>query len=256
MPWPLPENDDALLRLAKDYPYRPHGSSYLYRSDEVRPLPAGETDCLKGRSAVIAHGSNRAPDHLARKFASWAPEDSEIPVTKGWLHDYDVLYSAHVTRYGALATNLSEAPGNQVELYVTWLDARQLAWMHETELGSETYIYGALEGARFEMEGPARGFGAPSSLMVYLSRRGYLDVAGAPRALAALERKGGCHEVMGQEAALSHVRDRYYPGEDLDRHILATIRDVALRKALVERLTADGHPPRVPSFRATHRSGS
>ena len=38
MPWTLPETDDALLRLAKGYPYAAPAGSYLYRDGTSEAL--------------------------------------------------------------------------------------------------------------------------------------------------------------------------------------------------------------------------
>ena len=105
---------------------------------------------------MIAHGSNRSPEQLQRKFADLPVAETSIPVTRAWLADHDVVYSAHVTQYGAIAANLRSTPGTTVEIYVTWLSEPQLNRMHETELGGENYAYGRLSGIDLKIEaGPA-----------------------------------------------------------------------------------------------------
>ena len=67
MPWALPETDDALLRLAKGYPYAAPGGSYLYRDGTSAPLSGPLDPALTaGRVPIIAHGSNRAPEQVHR----------------------------------------------------------------------------------------------------------------------------------------------------------------------------------------------
>src|SRR3546814_316066 len=140
MPWALPETDDALLRLAKGYPYAAPAGSYLYRDGASKPLEGSlDPDLMAGRVPVIAHGSNRAPEQLHRKFGHLAGAASAIPVTRTWLGDHDVVYSAHVTRYGSLSATLHRAPGTRVQVYVTWLTEAQLPRMHETEIRSEEH---------------------------------------------------------------------------------------------------------------------
>ena len=99
MPWPLPTSETELLALAKSYPFAAPTQSYLFRNGAAAPSdPAlSAPDCYDGRTAVIAHGSNRSPDQLLRKFGASA----EIPVTRAWLADYDVVFSAHVIGYGS-----------------------------------------------------------------------------------------------------------------------------------------------------------
>src|SRR3546814_20831446 len=70
----------------------------------------------------------------SRKFGHLAGAASAIPVTRTWLGDHDVVYSAHVTRYGSLSATLHRAPGTRVQVYVTWLTEAQLPRMHETEI--------------------------------------------------------------------------------------------------------------------------
>ena len=245
MPWPLPESDDELLKLAKGYPYATPGHSYIYRADAIMPLDGTRGDVFEGRTPVIAHGSNRSPQQLQRKFGDWPVAESEIPVSRAWLRDYDVVYSAHVTRYGAIATNLQKRHGTRVELYVTWLDERQLSRMHETEIGSEIYEYGRLSGIDLALEE------GPSSLIdeatTYLSRRGCLAREARPIALAA-SAGDGRHPVMAQEEVLSYVRDRFRPDRPLDAHILETIRNASSRQELIEEMMTVAVPPHAPHF--------
>jgi len=239
------------LALAKGYPYDHPGSSYLYRDGSATPLSAADAMRFAGRTPVIAHGSNRSPDQLKRKFDYLAGGDSEIPVTRAWLQDHDVVYSAHITRYGAIAANLQHAPGVRVELFVTWLNEVQLAQMHATELGSETYVYGRLTGIVLDLEhGPSPRLNEAS---VYLSKRGCLtddEAAGAPRAigLSAIRAEGRPYRALPQGEVLAFVQVRYGRVGHLDDHILETVRDHQRRGELVAAMTAAAVPPMAPHF--------
>ncbi len=251
MPWELPTKDLDLLALAKGYPYEHPGSSYLYRDGQVSPLASAGRANFDDRTPVIAHGSNRAPAQLKRKFDYLAGVDSEIPVTRGWLLDHDVVYSAHITRYGAIGANLQHAPGVRVELFVTWLDRPQLQRMHDTELGSKTYAYGRLTGVTLELEfGPVQALNAAG---VYLSKRGCLtddQHDGQPRTigLAAVPAEGRPYRTMMQDEVLAYVQERYGGGEPLDSHILETIRNLDRRQELAEAMTEAAVPPAAPHF--------
>ena len=131
MPWELPDSEAALLDLARCYPYCRPGACYLFRAGEARTLPeaVARAELFAERTPVIAHGSNRSPRQLARKFGAAA----EIPVSRAWLGDYDVVYSAHITQYGAVASTLQYRPGTRVRLAVNWLDQAQLARMPGNE---------------------------------------------------------------------------------------------------------------------------
>jgi len=245
VPWPLPTSERDLLALAKSYPFDSPGRSYLFREDEIVPLDgAAGPGLFAERVPVIAHGSNRSPQQLRRKFGNGA----EIPVTRAWLGDYDVVYSAHVTQYGAIAANLQHLPGTRVEVYVTWLTAPQLERMHETELGGENYHYGEMAGIELTLEaGPEARL---SAAYVYLSTRGCLtDEPARPVGLAAVAAERRAHGAVLQEAAIALVRDRHRPGSDLDQHILTTIRDRALRRDLIAEMAEHALPASAPHFR-------
>ena len=241
MPWPLPADDESRLELAKGYPFAAPRRSYLFAHGETRSVKEAR---FEGREPVIAHGSNRSPHQLARKFAGHAGQDGEIPVTYGWLSDYDVVYSAHVTNYGAIASNLHHSPGCKVKIAVTWLSERQLERMHETE--GLNYPFGRLEDITLEKEaGPALRM---AQALIYVSRHGCLQHAGAAIGLAAVESRQRSHGTFSQLEALSLVRDRYHAEEELDRHILRNIAEAERRRALIKRMAAEAMPSRVPHF--------
>jgi len=247
--WPLPEGDAELLALAKSYPFAAVPASYLLRGGRALPMPPS-LDGYTGRVPVIAHGSNRSPEQLFRKYGSAA----EIPVSRAWLHDYDVVYSAHVSRYGSVAANLHHAPGTDVEVFVTWLDAPQLAHMHDTELGGEVYIYGRMAGITLALDsspgGPAESL---SEAYVYISRRGCVTAEGRPLALAAVPARGRAHAALAQTEILALVHARHGDGVALDDLILRTIRDAAYRRALIVALGDGAAPTSVPHFEELQR---
>ena len=244
MPWPLPTADADILALAKAYPFAAPGESYLFRDGAASALNDVAPEVFAGRTAVLAHGSNRSPDQLRRKYGTAA----EIPVTRAWLGDHDVVYSAHVTQYGSIAADLRHAPGVRACVYVTWLTEVQLARMHETELGGENYRFGVLERIDLTLEmGPAEGL---RETHVYLSSRGVLAAEGRPQGLAAVESEGRRHGELPQHGALEDVRARHREHEPLDRFILANVRDPARRKGLIAEMRAHALPPSAPHFRA------
>lgn len=242
MPWRLPQADDELLRLAKAYPFPAPARSYLFRLGALAPIEEAD---YAGRAPVIAHGSNRAPEQLARKFGHLGEPHAEIPVTFAWLEDYDVVYSAHVTQYGAVASNLHRTPGCRVRIALTWLDDRQLARMHETE---GNYGFGRLAGVRLAPEDGPRGM--LEEAFMYLSQHGCLAGDGGRLGLAAVPAEWRPHASFEQVAALTLVRDRHAPGADLDDFILAGIRDAGERRRRTAAMRAQGLAADVPHFRA------
>ena len=238
MPWKLPESDVDLLALAKSYPYPAPESSYLFADGEAGPIERAE---FEGRVPVLAHGSNRSPVQLKRKFGSAA----EIPVSLGWLADYDVVYSAHITQYGAVASTLQHRPGTRVRLAVNWLDEAQLARMHETE-GPSNYAFGRLVGIDLSLEhGPVV---ERREALVYLGRNGCLDLDDGPVGLAAVTAEGRGHHAHHQEEALALVRARHRPEMGLENMILEAVRDSSRRLALTNEMKARAVPVAAPHF--------
>lgn len=250
LPWPLPKETAERLALAKGYPYIAPPQSYLLSAGCALPLAPDEAPrAVAGRQPVIAHGSNRSPEQLLRKYGATA----EIPVTYAWLADYDVVYAAHVTRYASIASTLHHAPGCAVRIAVTWLDAAQLLRMHETE--GTKYLYGALEGADIacELGLGARLAAAPPTL--YLYRLGALTEGGAPLGLAVLEAKNRRHVARDQPAILEWVRARHHGAEALDA-LLLSLQDEAgwpRRRALATLLESEALPMTAPHFRELGR---
>lgn len=131
-----PDAEDILAR-AFDYPYEAPDGAYLFRAGTALPLPDGYD--LSGRTPVLAHGSNRAPAQLLRKFGRGGQEgekpgrEAELPVTPVWLTGYDVVFAAQFALYGALPATLWPSPGTRVRVHVTWLTEAQRAIMDRTE---------------------------------------------------------------------------------------------------------------------------
>lgn len=244
MPWPLPEGEAERLALAKGYPFPAPDDSYLFEDGGHRPLATAEArdpTLFRDRRPVIAHGSNRSPEQLARKYGRAA----RIPVTRGWLADYDVVYSAHITQYGAVASTLHYLPGARARISINWLDAAQLARMHETE-GPSNYQYGEMAGIVLELEaGPAERL---DRAWVYLSKNGCLARDAAPLGIAAVQAEPRPHGALPQEAALQHVRSRHRPESSLKAMILTAIADQGYRQSLVAEMRAESVPAAAPHF--------
>lgn len=244
MPWPLPEGEAERLALAKGYPFPAPDASFLFRDGSHRALTtaqAYDSGLFAGRTPVIAHGSNRSPEQLARKYGAAAT----IPVTRGWLADYDVVYSAHITQYGAVASTLHYVPGARARISINWLDETQLARMHETE-GPSNYQYGEMAGIILDLEaGPATRL---ERAWIYFSKNGCLARDGAPIGIAAVEAESRPHDALPQEATLEHVRTKHRPESDVDAMILRAIADKGYRQSLVEEMRAEAVPARAPHF--------
>ena len=80
---------------AKAYPFYIPPFSYVLTDGKYMALDIALPlfQLTDGRTPVIASGSNRSPEQLARKFKD-NPTESVI-VTKAALYDFDCVYSAH-----------------------------------------------------------------------------------------------------------------------------------------------------------------
>lgn len=244
--WPVPEAAADRLALAYGYPFAIPEESYLFRKGGPVPLPAGlslRQLIDSGRHAVLAVGSNQSPEQLQRKFAS-QPGPQEIPVTRVWLDGFDVVYATHITRYGSIPGNLHPAPGCRVRLSVTWLDAAQLALMHETELAGESYVYARLDGLSLDHFDGSRA----ERIDAYVSRHGATNAEGKPLALAAIRAERRSRSALDQRAALARLQRLAGDDGSLDEFLLAAIDDPQRRGELTRLMRRDALPFSWPHF--------
>jgi hypothetical protein len=225
----------TLIALATGYPYEFPTCSYLFADHARHPLPDGLLAELTGRIPVIACGSNRAPEQLARKFQDW-PLPLRIPVLCAKLAGFDVVYSAHFTRYGAIPATLHPSPGAIVDVAVQWLTPAELERMDETEGIGINYDRHHLTGIDLEIE----GFGTIGAAETYLSRRGPLIHQGAPVALAAIPCTGRTWPALDQCRVLDLTRRRLAADATLDDFINAIVTDAEYRTQQTKLLMKPG----------------
>lgn len=231
------------LTRAKSYPFDIPSCSYVYANGAYKELaPSAPMPDVSGRRAVLAVGSNQSPGQLGRKFKG--PDWGPIPVIRASLADFDIVYSAHIASYGSIPSTLHHSPATHVTLFVNWLTPDQEKRMHETEVATGNYHFGALEGIELRLDGGQ----TLSSAYVYSSRRGALARHGLPVALseiAALDRRWPS---MGQEEIQAHFRDRTAPGQPVDEFILAAIADEKARTARARMLKEERLAFNYPDF--------
>ncbi|HYI69326.1 MAG TPA: gamma-glutamylcyclotransferase family protein [Skermanella sp.] len=221
----------TLIALATGYPYEFPACSYLFADHARHPLPAGILGELTGRIPVIACGSNRAPEQLARKFQDW-PLPLRIPVLCAKLAGFDVVYSAHFTRYGAVPATLHPCPGATVDVAVQWLTPAELERMDATEGIGINYDRRHLTGIDLQIE----GFSTVHAAETYLSRRGPLIDRDTPIALEAIPCAGRAWPALNQHGVLDLARRRLAPDTTLDSFIHAIVTDADYRLRLTELL--------------------
>jgi hypothetical protein len=190
----------AILRRALDYPYATPDRSYLYRDGEAQPLPEGGPD-LAGRTPLLSYGANAAPEALARKLAPLA--GVELPVMRAELEGFDVVYSAHVSPYGAVPATLIESPGTVAPIFVLHATAGQRALLTASE--------------------PNYDLVEVNGIAAYRSKHGCLTLDGSAVALAAVRSVGRTLPELDQPAILERVCAHLEPQLSLEEFIRACI---------------------------------
>jgi len=228
----------ARLTRATTYPFDIPAGSFLFRNGRTEPFDPGDlVPLIRGRVPVIACGSNQSPEQLARKYDGVEAEVT-IPVVRGWLADFDAVYSAHITTYGSIAATLQHRPGTTVALSVLWLTEEQLVRMHGTEAPGENYVYTRLDRLDLSLDGGP----VLATAWAYTSLHGCLIDDGGMAALAAMPARGRTLPAHHQHEILRRVHRRLAPAMEFDAFVLDNIADAAARRHRIGRLRADAAP--------------
>jgi hypothetical protein len=194
-----------LVRRATAYPYAIPAGSFVQVGDRTLELPA-DLD-LAGRSPLLSYGSNAAPEALTRKLA--AAPDRPLPLIHAELSDFDVVYSAHVSPYGAVPATLWRSPGTTVSVHVAFPDEQQRTLLAATE---PNYDPTRLREVRCRLGTSA----TVAELDAFVSRHGRLLIDGAEVALAEIGARARRFGEMTQPRVLDHVRTRLLPDLSLE----------------------------------------
>ena len=212
------EQPGEILKRALAYPYAAPERSFIQRDgravelEEAGFASGAEDLAATGRRPLLAYGANAAPEALARKLAPMPAVP--LPVLRAELAGFDVVYSAHVSPYGAVPATLHESPGTVAPVHVAYPTAEQRALLAATE---PNYELERLTGIELRLDPNVElGEGAElSEVDAYLSRHGFLSLSGSPLALAAIPASGRSLASADQTTVLGLVRDRHSPGLDL-----------------------------------------
>jgi hypothetical protein len=169
----------------------------------------------KERVAVLAVGSNAAPARLAEKGLG-----RPLAALRVTVRDHVAVYSAHVSRYGAVASTLHEEPGAWCKLHVTLFDEAQLAAVDRTE-GN----YERVDLAEHHVDGLG-GLGV-DRIQRYASGWGALQVGGAPVRLSEIpsgrSRLPALSQRGIQRRLVTHARRHGLPVPPTARHVCDAI---------------------------------
>lgn len=197
-----------VVKRALGYPYAVPSRSFALVDGRAADLGAVKVD-LSSRTALLAYGSNASPEVLARKLAG---DPDPVPVLRATLHDFDAVYSAHVSAYGSVPATLQRSPGTEVAVFVAYPTPSQLDLIEVTE---PNYELVALDETACTLESGE----SPSGLRSYLSRHGCLLLGDTEVALAAVPASGRRFQAMDQRLVLERVRDILRPGHTLSEFV-------------------------------------
>jgi hypothetical protein len=220
----MSERNDVVER-AMGYPYAAPGGAFVQLRHETLDPAELEVD-RDERTPVLAYGSNAAPEVLSRKLAL---SDQPVLVVPARLCEFDVVYSSHISPYGALPATLQRSPGTEVRVHVIYMTAAQIGLISATEPNYEPTVLDAVE-CRLE------GGGTVTELSAYISRHGCLLVDDQEVALAAVEASGRSFATRAQAEMLEYVRATLCPEDSLESFVLANVTDPDLSQARSARL--------------------
>jgi hypothetical protein len=181
------------LRRASEYPYAIPDRSFIQlgeRTTELADLP--DLPDLAGRRPLLAYGSNASPEALVRKLA--AEPEVPLPLIRAELDDFDVVYSDHVSPYGAVPATLHLSPGTVVTTFVAYPTDRQRRRLARTEPNYEEHRLAPVV-LRLELGEPL------TQVDAFLSRHGFLPLDGCPVALTAIVARNRAFPTLDQTAA-------------------------------------------------------
>lgn len=168
----------SIVDMAETYPYDLREDAFVFKNGAPHPFDGTE---LKGRTPLVAIGSNGSPKRLAMKFG----DDAVVPVKPAQLMDHAIVYAAAITSYGSVPATLVEMSGATALVAVVYLDRAQIEVMHASESVGRNYEVIDLGTHVIVDEAPL-----PAPVLAYRSLYGPLRVNGQAVRLAEVPTVG------------------------------------------------------------------
>ena len=194
---------------------------------------------------LLAYGANASIEGLSRKFREHR-DVAVLPVARATLRDFDVVYSSHISPYGAIPAALQHCEGARTAVHVLVATEVQRRILQATE---PNYTLAHLWDLDLSLElGPRL-----SSAAAYLTRHGMLVMDAMEVALAAVETDNRMFPAISEDEALRLARDLAAPGVDVDDFIVQCVSDEMLSRRRTERLKANARPFAYRHCQEVHR---
>jgi hypothetical protein len=213
------------LQRALRYPYAIPERSFVLAGGRAVELGASELG-VEAREPQLAYGANASPEALARKLGAG---HEPLPAVRARLVGFDVVYSRHLSLYGAIPATLVSSPGTAIGAFVLYPTPGQ---RRAIEVSEPNYELTRLDGLECLLEG---GEALPAA-DAHLSRHGCLELDGSPVALAAIPAAGRRLQTLSQRQVLDRVRAALAPQLGLEQFVLAAAADPALGREWTARL--------------------
>jgi hypothetical protein len=198
-----------ILARAVAYPYEAPLRSFIQLGARTADLPPQGAD-LSGRRPLLSYGANASPQVLTRKLAT-LPE-VPLPFLRAELDEFDVVYSAHISPYGAVPSTLQRSPGTRAPVFVAYPTPEQEQLLTATE---PNYELRELADLVLRTETGEEIVTADA----YVSRHGCLALDDTEVALAAIEAVERRFPALGEVEVLERVRHVLAPELDLERFV-------------------------------------
>ncbi|WP_096155242.1 MULTISPECIES: hypothetical protein [Bacillus] len=121
----------------------PFEKSFVHISNQdVFSKPVSLQEVLKERSIedkvpVIGYGSNACLAQLRYKFSLRPKEDDFTICMRASIEDSDIVYGPFLAPYGAVPAVIAPVKGAKTEVWINFMDKKQLQLMNSTEKGYE-----------------------------------------------------------------------------------------------------------------------
>lgn len=207
------ERNDVVAR-AMGYPYAAPRQPFAQLGH--RTLDPADVDIdREARTPVLAYGSNAAPQVLSRKLAL---SDQPVLVVPARLTDFDVVYSAHISPYGAIPATLQRSRGTEVQVHAIYMTDAQIGVISATE---PNYVPTLLEEVECRLEDDLE----LNDVSAYVSRHGCLLIDDSEVALAPVRSSGRRLAELSEAEVLEHARALTCPTESLETFVMANVTD-------------------------------